>query len=125
MNNDYDLVNNYINNKDFPILLKDELYDILKNHGVTIDSTCSLDLLNGYCDDKGIYRAPSWLDTANEKHVLIIRGIDKIPVEEQIKFMEILKYRKVNEFKLEDCSIILTYGNGLLSEEILSICAKV
>ena len=125
MNTDYDLINSYIINRDFPILLKDELYDKLKDHGVTIDSTCSLDLLNGYYDEKGTYKAPRWLDIANEKHVLIIRGIDKIPVKEQIKFMEILKYKKVNEFSLGDCTIILTYGDGLLSEEILSICAKV
>ena len=125
MNNNYDLINSYIINRDFPVLLKDELYDKLKEHGATIDATCSLDLLNGYYDEKGIYKAPKWLDTVNEKHVLIIRGIDKIPVEEQIKFMEILKYKKVNEFSLGDCSIILTYGNGILSEGILSICAKV
>ena len=82
------LLQEYMDCKVNPILIRDELYEEISNLGETIDSTCSLDLLNGsYENDKFI--PPEWYDNAREKKLLFIRNIDSIPVNEQIKFMEI------------------------------------
>ena len=125
MNNSLELIKTYIENDMTPILIKDELYNDISSRGYTLNADCSLDELNGSYDANGNYNPPAWFNIVNDKRLLIIRNIDSIPVKEQLKFMEILKYKKINEFKLKELIIILTYKGNLLNENILSIATKV
>lgn len=75
---------------------------------------------------------PKWLENLindKEKKLLIIDDIDKIGKEEQLKFGDILKYRKVSTYKLpEDCTIIVTaseINKDTINEEIFSLTAKI
>ena len=122
---DIKLFKKYIENQIGPLLVNDNLYHVICTMGETIEATCTLDELNYYYDEKGNIKPPKWYEPAIAKHLLIIRNIDSIPVKEQNKFVEILKYKKVNEFKLDKCMIIMTYTNKELSKEILSLAAKV
>jgi len=125
MDSNIELIKTYIDNKMTPILIRDELYDVFSSLACTLNFDCSLDLLNGSYDDNGNYVEPSWYKDAIDKRILVIRNIDSIPPNEQIKFMEILKYRKVNVFDLKDVIIVLTYKDNILNEQILSIATKV
>ena len=123
-NKSLELISSYIEKDLTPILIKDELYSGISNLGVTLNSNCTLDELNGSYDEKGNFIPPKWFDIANNKRLLIIRNIDAIPVKEQLKFMEILKYKKVNEFMFKKLIILLTHGNNPINEEILRIAVK-
>lgn len=125
MDDDFMLLKDYIANNITPVLVKDSMYDVVSSLGETIDASCSLDDLNGYYDEENNFKPPKWYDKVKEKKLLIIKNIDSIPVKEQKKFGEILKYKKVNEFSLDDCFVILTYGDKELSRDILSLAAKV
>ena len=77
-------------------------------------------------------RPPKWLEdiiNKEEKSLLIIDKIDKISKEEQLKFGEILKYRKVNTYKLpENCVIMVTadkINKDTINENIFSLVAKI
>lgn len=125
MDNELELIKTYIFDKNkIPLLINDKYYDELSSSAVTLDADCSLDLLNGYYDDKGNYLPPSWYNELTRK-VLIIRNIDSIPVKEQSKFGEILKYKKVNDFSLGEAIIIVTCKDNEISRDILSLVAKV
>ena len=54
--------------------------------------------------------------------ILIIKDINKIPEEEQRKFIELFKYRKIYIHKIpENCRIFVTYSNletNLIEEEL-------
>lgn len=75
---------------------------------------------------------PKWLEKlieTEEKQLLIIDNIDTISKEEQMKFGEILKYRKVSTYNLpEDCTIIVTaneINKDKINEEIFSLVARI
>jgi len=73
---------------------------------------------------------PTWfkdLEQDKEKIILVINKIDTIPQEEQLKFIEILKYKQVSTFKLKDnIRIILTAKDkSKVDNEIKSLSAIV
>ena len=61
--------------------------------------------------------------------ILIINGINNLEISEQLKFVEILKYRKISTFDLpKNCFIIVTaydLKNRPIAEEIFSLVAWV
>ena len=125
MKKDIELFKKYIDNQMGPLLINDNMYDIVSSLGETLDAACSLDDINYHYDGNNDIKPPQWYDRAKAKGLLIIRNIDSIPVKEQNKFVEIIKYKKINEFKLNKCFVILTYTNKELSSEILSLAIKV
>lgn len=87
--------------------------------------------LNGHYDGAD-YMPPKWyneLVTNNNSKVLVIDLIDSINKEEQLKFIELLEYRKVSTFELpKDCVIIVTakeVNKDKISEEIYSLVAQI
>ena len=75
---------------------------------------------------------PKWyneLVTNNNSKVLVIDLIDSINKEEQLKFIELLEYRKISTFELpKDCVIIVTakeVNKDKISEEIYSLVAQI
>ena len=98
-----------------PILLENFPASIFTD-AVVLDGTCSKEELTGHYEEI-TYSPPEWykkLMDSSKQHtpVLIIKDINKIPEEEQRKFIELFKYRKVYVHKLpENCMIFATYSN--------------
>lgn len=87
--------------------------------------------LNGHYNGAD-YMPPKWyneLVTNNNSKVLVIDLIDSINKEEQLKFIELLEYRKISTFELpKDCVIIVTtkeVNKDKISEEIYSLVAQI
>ena len=115
-----------------PILLEDIPSHIF-DESVVIESDCSVELLNGHYE--GVeFMPPEWYtklvnENSEFQPVLIINNINKIPYEEQIKFTEILKYKKVSTFLLPKDTIIIVTASNLkdnkINEDIYSLMAHV
>lgn len=87
--------------------------------------------LNGHYDGAD-YMPPKWyneLVANNNSKILVIDFIDSIDKEEQLKFIELLEYRKVSTFELpKDCVIIVTakeVNKDKIIEEIYSLVAQI
>ena len=87
--------------------------------------------LNGHYDGAD-YMPPKWYNeivTNNNSKVLVIDLIDSINKEEQLKFTELLEYRKISTFELpKDCVIIVTakeVNKDKISKEIYSLVAQI
>ena len=87
----------------------------------------------GYFDNLE-YVAPEWYNKLMESSkihtpVLIIKDINKVPEEEQRKFIELLKYKKVYVNKIpENCMIFVTYSDlkeNPIEEEVYSFMAHI
>lgn len=112
-----------------PVLLEDFPASIF-NDSVVLESDISKENLNGHYE--GIsFCPPEWyekLESLSEP-LLVISNINKIPVEEQKKFVEILKYKKVSTFDLPKNTIILVTASNLeenkINEEVYSLMAHI
>lgn len=111
-----------------PILVKDAKFN---NTGldVVIDSEISIDELNDKFVD-GKYVTPDWYnDLVNKakerKTALVIDNINNIDEEAQLKFLDIIKYKKIGIYKLpENIIIFITYNTSSkykLNENIASL----
>ena len=109
---------NFISGKDIP-------------GAIVISADVDAKELNGHYDVAD-YMPPKWyneLVTNNNSKVLVIDLIDSINKEEQLKFIELLEYRKISTFELpKDCVIIVTakeVNKDKISEEIYSLVAQI
>lgn len=109
---------NFISGKDIP-------------GAIVISADVDAKELNGHYDGAD-YMPPKWyneLVTNNNSKVLVIDLIDSINKEEQLKFIELLEYRKISTFELpKDCVIIVTakeVNKDKISEEIYSLVAQI
>lgn len=124
-----DLLSAYIRSEISPILLEDISTDIFKNP-VIINSNCDISFLNGHYE-KEKFVGPSWYNELIKKDnpILLINNINSISKEEQYKFVEILKYKKVGTFELPKKCIIIATCNNLkdnpLNEEVYSLMAHI
>ncbi len=78
-------------------ILTDYKLDLNMKEIVKIPASINRDELTGHYDING-YKPPKWLDKilkSKETKILLIENIDKIAQEEQEKFEELLKYRKI------------------------------
>ena len=87
--------------------------------------------LNGHYN--GIdFVPPKWfselLNTSNSR-ILVIDKIDSISKEEQTKFIELLKYRKISTFELPKNVIVIVTASDInkntINEEIFSLVAQI
>lgn len=134
MNNDEKIVmlENYIKAGISPILLEEISIEIF-NNAVILEAECDASLLNGHYE--GInFVAPEWYNNILEKSnntnsLLVINGLNKISEEEQLKFLELFKYKKVSTFELpKNCVIVVTCSNledAPIAEEIYSLLAHI
>lgn len=118
MNNKKELLLSYVNANVAPILVDFISANEVKN-AVIIPADISKEQLNGHYDNIN-FLPPKWLEQIlkQEKEVLIIDKIDSISKEEQLKFCELLKYRKISTFKLPKNCIILITANKISAEKI-------
>ena len=100
------------------------------NDAVILDGSCDITELNGHYEETE-FCPPEWYKRLknSEEPILVISDINKIPVQEQKKFIEILKYKKVSTFDLpKNCVIIVTAKNleeNKINEEVYSLMAHV
>ena len=114
MNNDkMNMLENYILVNVAPVLI-DFSSNINTTKSVIIPANCEVKELNGHYEGED-FLAPKWyydLTNTNEAKIIIIKDIDSISKEEQLKFKELLEYRQVSTFKIpENTRIILTATN--------------
>lgn len=96
---------------------------------VTIPADINIKELNGHYEGLD-FIPPKWLNeilSSTKNKILVIDRIDTISKEEQLKFVELLKYRKISTFELpKDCLIIITaneINTEKISNEIFSLVA--
>ena len=96
---------------------------------VTIPADIDIKELNGHYEGLD-FILPKWLNeilSSTKNKILVIDRIDTISKEEQLKFVELLKYRKISTFELpKDCLIIITaneINTEKISNEIFSLVA--
>lgn len=110
------LLGEYIKAGTSTILIEEIPENAIKKGAVVLEADCSKAELMGHYENLE-FIAPEWykklMDSSKEHTpVLIIKDINKIPEEEQRKFIELFKYRKVYVHKLpENCMIFATYSN--------------
>ena len=116
----------------FSLLIQNKYMDYFDNY-VIINADIDRCELNGHYENLN-YCPPSWYEELVMKStlssvVLIINNIDKIPLTEQTKFIEILKYKKISTFNLPDnCIVVVTYSNldsNKINEEVYSLLVKI
>lgn len=124
------LLSSYITSNVAPIL-EDFIFGSNIPNSIVIPANINSDELNGHYDNEN-YLAPKWFNellTTNESKVLVIDELDSISKEEQLKFVELLEYRKISTFALpKNCVIIVTAKNinkDTISEEIYSLVAHI
>lgn len=111
-----DLLGEYIKAGTSAILIEEIPENAIKKGAVVLEADCSKAELMGHYENLE-FIVPEWykkLMDSSQEHtpVLIIKDINKIPEEEQRKFIELFKYRKVYVHKLpENCMIFATYSN--------------
>lgn len=115
-----------------PILIQNIDCDAFNNY-VVLDKDSDSSLFNGHYE--GInFVGPKWYyeleeKSKNEYCILILKDINMLDFDSQLRFMEILKYRKISTFELpSNCRIILLCDNlekSPLCEEIYSLVAQV
>ena len=98
---------------------------------VVLPANIDVKELNGHYDGAD-FMPPKWLNeilSTNANRILVIDKIDTISKEEQLKFCELLKYRKISTFNLpESCAIIVTaneINKDKISEEVFSLVARI
>ena len=101
------------------------------NEAVVLPANIDVKELNGYYDGAD-FMPPKWLNeilSTNESKFLVIDKIDTILKEEQLKFCELLEYRKISTFELpKNCVIIVTaneINKDKINEEIFSLVARI
>ena len=111
------------------ILIEDMAKEVFEDE-IIIESSCGIEDLNGHY--KGTtFMPPVWYQNLinKNKKILVINGINELPVHEQPKFNEILKYKKVSTFDLpKDCIVIVLVDNlkeNKICEEVYSLLAHI
>ncbi|MBD9098076.1 hypothetical protein EGP98_00510 [bacterium] len=126
------LLENYIKTGVAPLLIENIPSDLFSN-SVVLKSNIDKSELNGHYEDIE-FCPPTWYKELLEKSkldyvILVIENINDISIEEQNKFIEILKYNKISTFTLpKNCLIIVTcsnLNNKKISEEVYSLLAQI
>lgn len=121
-----ELLNNYLKSGINVILLEDFKNEIFENNVI-------LDKNSAVCGHyEGMeFMAPDWYYKLleNDEKILVIKDINKMDLIEQTKFIEIIKYKKVNTFDLPENTVIILLAENLkdykLNEEIYSLVAHI
>jgi len=123
------MLDSYVKAGVSPILLEDIPAEIFED-AIILEGDCDKSLLNGHYEKEEFY-PPKWYSELlkKEKPLLVIKDINKISIEEQGKFIELFKYKKVSTFELsKNCIIILTVSNlkeNRINEEVYSLVVHI
>ena len=126
------LLENYIKSGVSPVLIKN-IPSSAFNNSVIIRSNIDRSELNGHYENTE-FCPPQWYKELLAKSkasiaVLVIENINEIKLEDQTKFIEILKYKKVSTFELpKNCLVIVTCSDlttNKINEEVYSLLAQI
>lgn len=115
-----------------PIILEDFSIENLKN-AVVLEANCRINMISGHYEG-ATFVAPDWFNklqqnSKNRYCLLVVNNINKISKKEQLKFVELFKYKKIGTFELpKNCIIIATCSNlkeNQMSEDLYSLCAHI
>ena len=125
-----EMILSYIKANVAPILVDFNFFDDLEN-SVILPVDIDVKELNGHYEGTN-FMPPKWFSeilSSNGSKILVIDKIDTISKEEQLKFCELLEYRKISTFELpKNCVIIVTaseINKDKISEDIFSLVARV
>ena len=120
----------YIKSNVTPVLVDFISGSDLKN-AVVLPANIDISELNGHYNGTD-FIPPTWFNdilNTNVNRILIIDKIDTTNKEEQLKFCELLQYRKISTFELpNECRIIVTaheINENKINEEIFSLVAQI
>ncbi len=128
----FNLLENYIKSGFSPLLVQNIPSNSFKN-SVVIKANIDRSELNGHYENID-FCPPLWYKELLEKSkinttVLVIENINEIKLEEQTKFIEILKYKKISTFELpKNCLVIVTCSDlstNKINEEVYSLLAQI
>lgn len=128
----FNLLENYIKSGISPLLVQNIPSNSFKN-SVVIKANIDRSELNGHYENID-FCPPLWYKELIEKSkinttVLVIENINEIKLEEQTKFIEILKYKKISTFELpKNCLVIVTCSNlttNKINEDVYSLLAQI
>ena len=126
------LLENYIKAGINPLLIENLPSNFINDY-VVLKADIDRSELNGHYENTE-FCPPLWykelLDRSKTNDaILVIENINDIPIEEQTKFIEILKYKKISTFELpKNCLIIVTCSDlttNKINEEVYSLLAKI
>lgn len=132
MRDKLEMLKEYISANVVPILLEGVEKDIFDNATI-LPANISKTLLVGAYEGVN-YICPTWYELLKQKqnagiNLLLIDDITAISKEEQLKFYEILKYRKIDTFKLPDNCVIIILASkvnkDLINKDIYSLVAHI
>lgn len=133
MNKDrLNLLESYMQSGLFPLLIENIPSTVFDNV-VIIKANVDRVALNGHYENIE-FCPPEWYKELIEKSkkgpvILLIENINEIALEEQTKFIEILKYKKVSTFDLpQNCLLVATCSDlsvHKVNEEVYSLCAQI
>ena len=130
MENKKEILLSYIRANVAPILV-DFISGKDINGAVVLPANVDVKELNGHYDGAD-FMPPKWLNeilSTNASKILVIDKIDAIAKEEQLKFCELLEYRKISTFELPKSCVIIVTANEInkdkINEEIFSLVARI
>lgn len=130
MENKKEILLSYIRANVAPILV-DFISGNDINGAVVLPANVDVKELNGHYDGAD-FMPPKWLNeilSTNASKILVIDKIDAIAKEEQLKFCELLEYRKISTFELPKSCVIIVTANEInkdkINEEIFSLVARI
>lgn len=101
------------------------------NGAVVLPANIDVKELNGHYEESE-FVSPKWFNdiiSTNANRILVIDKIDTISKEEQLKFCELLEYRKISTFNLPESCVIIVTANEInknkINEEIFSLVARI
>ena len=112
-----------------PKLLEDFPVSVFQD-AVILESNCDVSELNGHYEETE-FCPPEWYKKliSKDNAVLVINNINKIPTDEQIKFVEIFKYNKISTFELPKNCIVIAIASNLkenpINEQVYSLMAHI
>lgn len=129
---DTNYLKEYLSANVCPILIENIPINLFDN-AIILNNNCDINELNGHYE--GInFLPPKWYEkllenSKKEISLLIIENLNYLPIKEQSKFNEILKYRKISTFKLpSNCRIIVScndINNYPISSDVYSLVAHI
>lgn len=134
MNNEerLEMIASYIKGNVAPLLIENISSDIFTRNTVILPADIDMKELDGHYEEID-FLPPNWYQELQKYKeynycFLVISELSTLPKEEQLKFGEILKYKKVGVFDLpKNCVIIITGKNikETISKEIYSMVAVI
>lgn len=120
INDKIKMLDSYIRANVGPIIISNIDSKVFSNIAIIIQANISKEELIGKYENDN-FKLPLWyreLINNSNKKIIIINNFDSISKTEQLKFHELLKYRKIGNLKISEDVIIILIANNISSKTI-------